>query len=1259
MRWYRLLLPILLLFAQGGMAQTDTLELPFRGLTIEDGLSQGMVNTIVQDRYGFMWFGTKDGLNRYDGYTFTVYRHDAEDTTSLRDNYVHSILEDKQGRLWVGTGKGLDLFDRAHERFGHLRIGEPSTGQAVLTIAQDAHHDLWVSNDNGVIKLTFTGAESTDGLPACTSKYLLDHTCFLSTDRAGSIWVGQLDLGGFRISPDHAGHDRVDTLHLEQPVGDTRAGRSLLDLTSLMVVEDTIHQRLYGMHLFGIVELDARSTRVRKVLDRDPPLGHLRGINATWDTMGRLWTATTKGMYMFDPGSGRLARALPRDRNMTDRTIAGKCAFRDRHGSLWFGTAGYGAISYDPRGERFHNTATESCGPMHAVRNGRVTVASHNTFLMEFDPRNGSWPVRIPWSAKVNHPELRSLSRANRVLVQDERGHYWFNHTGILSYDPVLDVIERHPRDPAAVAAFPEEPYNETLFLEGDSNIWSGTAHTFCRFDRRTGRYHHIPYPRSQPSEAEPFLHTIHRAADGVFWLGTSLGLMRFDRSDRSGPWTAYANDPTDTASLSTDVVYSIQPDPQDADVLWVGTNGGGLNRFDKRAGKVRRYSTKDGLPNDVVYGIQSDDAGHLWMSTNKGISRFHPATGVFRNYDASDGLQGDEFNRYASCRQPDGRLFFGGVKGFNHFNPAELADDSTASAMRITAIKLINKVVDFRSEGSPLTTPAYLSTGMTIPHSANMVTFEFASMEFSAPEEHRYQYKLEGFDPDWIMSGTDRSAVYTNLDPGTYTFRVRGDNRDGVWDRGGASYQLIVLPPWWRTWWAYALYVIALVGGVFVFIRLRTNGLNRQKELLERTVAERTTELSRQKDEADAQRKRAEQSEQVKEQFLANMSHEIRTPMNAIMGMGEVLGRSPHLPEQKPYIDAITSSSEGLLVIVNDILDLSKIEAGRLRLENVRMDPRAVLRQVIETLRFRAEEKGLTVTTDIAPDVPAAVMGDPTRLHQVLLNLVGNAIKFTEQGHVRAAMTAKEQPSGAVMLRCSISDSGIGIAQDRLARVFDEFTQAESDHTRKYGGTGLGLSICKRLIEMQGGTISATSAPGQGSSFSFTIPFAHALVDATTVQPGNRQPGTPAFAGDTDNRAPKLRGLRILLAEDNKMNVMVAKVQLNQAIEGVTIDVAVNGQVTVDMLHANDYDLVLMDVQMPVMNGIEATRIIRALPVGSDRKSRIPIIAMTANVMKKEVDRCMEAGMDGFVPKPFKQEDLLAAIRKVMGGELPLSVVG
>ncbi|MBK7945642.1 MAG: response regulator [Flavobacteriales bacterium] len=855
---------------------------------------------------------------------------------------------------------------------------------------------------------------------------------------------------------------------------------------------------------------------------------------------------------------------------------------------------------------------------MAPLRNGRVLAYTWSPLYYIFqEPDITPFPADIHgegWNHDTYEPYVVEEASASRFLR--DRGVRWSN---------IGDALTRYDDGDGSSQRFadPELPVRFPLHMQGDTLISFGSTKTFGRFNTRTKRFSSIPYPIPAEGGSFEFVQAINRDAQGIFWLCTMKGLLRLDPNTNG--WTHYASDPKDPQSLSADVIFCLLDDPSDPNVLWVGTNGGGLNKFDKRTGKVRRYSTTDGLPNNVVYGILADDDGQLWMSTNKGLSAFDPSASTFRNYDVGDGLQSNEFNRYAYCKLADGTLFFGGVKGFNYFHPRDLAVDSTASMIHITRIKLINKAIDHRLPGSPLRAPAYLSEGMTIPHSTNMITFEFASMEFSAPEEHRYQYKLVGFDPDWIMAGTDRSAVYTNLDPGTYTFRVRGDNRDGLWDTKGTTFQLTVLPPWYRTWWFYALCVLAVGGGIVLYIR----SLTQQKKNLERTVAARTAELFKAKE-------RAEHSERVKQQFLANMSHEIRTPVNAISGMSTVLLRKEHLPAQQEHLDAIATSSEALLGIVNEILDLSKIEAGKLHLEKVRMNPRKVIHDVVGVMRYRAEEKGLTLDSAIADEVPVAVMGDPTRLQQVLMNLVGNAIKFTERGSVRITLDLQDRLTDAVMLRATVKDTGIGITPERLAYVFDEFTQAESDHTRRFGGTGLGLTICKRLVEMQGGTITATSTVGQGSVFVFTIPYA-----STTSEVGTMQPDDQQLTTDND-----LHDLRILLVEDNKLNVLVAKEELSDAIKGVVVDVAVNGKLALDKLQENNYDLVLMDVQMPVMDGYEATRAIRAL-VGE--KAGVPILAMTANVMQAEVQQCLDAGMDGFVPKPFKQTELVYAIRSAI----------
>ncbi|MBP6389254.1 MAG: response regulator [Flavobacteriales bacterium] len=388
---------------------------------------------------------------------------------------------------------------------------------------------------------------------------------------------------------------------------------------------------------------------------------------------------------------------------------------------------------------------------------------------------------------------------------------------------------------------------------------------------------------------------------------------------------------------------------------------------------------------------------------------------------------------------------------------------------------------------------------------------------------------------------------------------------------------------------------------------------------------------VERQRRRAAAAQRRAENSERSKQRFLANMSHEIRTPMNAIMGMTGILKRNEQLPEQKKYLDAIAQSSENLLVVLNDILDMSKIEAGKIQLEQVAFHPRSVIGNVREILQFKAEEKGIGLSVEIDDHVPAMLKGDPTRLQQVLINLAGNAIKFTEKGSVTIRAAAVETDDAKATLRIEVIDTGIGIPLDKQQRIFEEFDQAYSDTGRKYGGTGLGLSISKRLVELQGGSITVQSEKGQGSTFTVAIPYAITVMSAE-----------PAAASGTSD----LKDLRILLAEDNDFNVMVAQDELADAIPGVQVDVAANGRIAVEMAQGKEYDVILMDVQMPEMNGYDATKAIRALP---GDKSRTPIVAMTANVLKEEVERCKAAGMDGYVPKPFKREELIGAIQMVL----------
>lgn len=431
-------------------------------------------------------------------------------------------------------------------------------------------------------------------------------------------------------------------------------------------------------------------------------------------------------------------------------------------------------------------------------------------------------------------------------------------------------------------------------------------------------------------------------------------------------------------------------------------------------------------------------------------------------------------------------------------------------------------------------------------------------------------------------------------------------------------------------SWIFDAVIIIIAVFLLNLLIRRRIRSSADMQKLLRDRVREKTQEL-------EAEKERAEHSEKAKEQFLANMSHEIRTPMNAILQATRLLIEKEPRQEQMKYLNAIRQSSDNLLIIINDILDLSKIEAGRISLEKIDFDLHSQVMSAVNTLKFNADEKKLLLTCDIAPDVPKIVSGDPYRLTQIILNLAGNAIKFTEQGFVKVAVTALNKAHDSSEIHFEISDSGIGIAADKLAYIFDMFTQESSSTTRKFGGTGLGLAICKRLIELQGGSIDVKSRLGDGSQFIFKIVYE---VPEHTFE--NEHP----LSGTNINQT-NLNGLRILLAEDNDFNQMVAVDSLESAIPGAKIDLAKNGKQAVEFVLKNTYDIILMDIQMPEMDGHEATRIIRKL---SDEKiNSIPIIAMTASVIKAEVDKCFESGMNAFVPKPFNIDELLTKIASVI----------
>jgi class 3 adenylate cyclase/ligand-binding sensor domain-containing protein len=846
LQWLRASIPILLLVPQSAAAQDlsspraiDTLDLPFTALTINDGLSQGMVQAILQDRYGFMWFGTKDGLNRYDGYTFTVFRHEPADSTTVRESMITCLAEDAQDHLWVGTSSGLDLFDRGTEHFLHvpIRMADKEPG-SVSHVVLDDNGDLWVACTNTLMKLTFERPLSRNAIPPFTVQVFANGEGTVTRTRDGTLW-GSTDAIAFRARATHDGIQRLDT------ISRFKSGDPVKELGSLEVVEDTLRHKLYGIAFHVIAEIDPRTGMWKPLLVTNDDYAWLQCLSPQVDRDGVLWLATFKGLCGFDPASRRLSLVRASDPEMRNMSGTVKWTHVDRNGMVWVGSSGYGILKYDPRLARFNTVTDLSIRGLTAAANGTVLTARYEKFLSVYDPETRRYAIDLDEKPFLDHPELHAADPQayNDGSFQDADGAYWLAINGLVRYDAATGALVRYRPEAGARFGYIADHDLFPIVPGRDGAIWCGSDSSLLRFDRGTRQYTGFRFPVAPSRDPYLFTQAIHEDAEGVVWVGTLQGLLRFD--PRNGEWKHFAHRAGDEHTLAVDVLFCITPDPLDPDVLWIGTNGGGLGRFDKRTGSVDRFRTTEGLPNDVVYGVLSDARGNLWLSTNKGISRFTPSTGAFRNFAASDGLQSDEFNRYAYCKQADGTLFFGGVKGFNYFLPEALAEDSTPVPVRLTNVLLLNKPVEFGFAGSPLARPVYMSEGMEIPYSTNMITFQFATMEFADPARHRYQYQLDGFDPDWIMAGNAHEANYTNLDPGTYTFRVRGDNGDGIWSTGGTSFTLVVHPPWWMTWWFFSGCVLMITSGAFLYV----DDLRRQKRRLERTVKERTAELRNEQD--------------------------------------------------------------------------------------------------------------------------------------------------------------------------------------------------------------------------------------------------------------------------------------------------------------------------------------------------------------------------------------------------------------------------
>ncbi len=1333
---------------------------------MEDGLPQDSIKKIIQTRDGYLWIATQEGLARFDGVNFTTFT--TQNSPGLFSNNVHDLIEDREGNLWIQANSGVSRYRNGV--FTNFTPPSEQQGDRINTLFLGYDGRLLVAGDDRFFE--YRGGRLRELFRI--RKYLTSLSWGAhAEDRQQRIWLGGVN-GKLFWWKGGAGHDASALVKRGS------GGCGILGLDSRGAV--------WGQRGDLIFALDEKQTRFFSAQA-------LLGKPSAWsvfDPRGVLWLGTSDRLVRVEGGKSRVFTAkegIPSTINwcMLDNTgafitrftggflryedggftpyreangLVGNleaAPFMDREGNYWIGTTGNGIQCLRPVNCR---TFTVKDGlpnsPITALAQdstGMIWVGTEAMGAGQFV--NGRY---LP----APQPEFRA-GRVN-TLFPDGNGVMWVSLNNQL-YSVREGVLTNFSSRIGLVA-----PDTVTGIAQGpDGSLWFA-------LNNRVVRYRHgVLRVFTEADGLIPGSYmTIAADSEGQLWIGALQGFSVF----HNGTFTNY-----DTRQgVPTVPTISFHEDWYGA--MWVGTWGGGMLRVKK--GTVTSYAVRNGLWADSIHQILDDDQGNLWIGSSKGVFRASlQELNAFADrktrgihcvaYTREDGALGGPSvggSNPTAWRMRDESLWFATVGGLERF---ELSDIHQHPFPMVVETVQIN--------GRTWNPKVYVKA----PTGKGEMEFHYTALEYTQPDKVHFRYLLEGYDKDWVDAGTRRVAYYTNLPPGDYNFHAMAAGADGLW-HNGAAYAFTLRPAYYQTTTFRLLVALAALVAFLIAYRWRMSSLRARTVELESKVTERTADLRLANMELKQAKEVAEMATRAKSEFLANMSHEIRTPMNGVIGMTGLLLDTGLTPEQQEFAETVRTSAESLLTILNDILDFSKIEAGKLDIEAIDFDIRAVVEDVLELLAERAHSKELELLGVVEDDVPRILIGDPVRLRQVLTNLLGNALKFTEHGEVVARVRLMEDYGETVRLRIQVRDTGIGLTEEQQGRLFQAFSQADGSTTRKYGGTGLGLAISRQLVSLMGGEIGVESAFGVGSTFWFEAPFpkSHAAVPSN-IHPGssvegvrvlivddnatNRQillhqtqswqmrptavesgplaldalrqaaavgqpfqlaildhhmaemdgiqlarhikadrsiPHLPlvmltSFGTHGDSQGARDAGIaayfakpirqsqlyntlstvlepptaptqpepapttaptvakettgtagRILVAEDNLINQKVAVRQVQKL--GYQVEVANNGQEAVERLQAFPYDAILMDCQMPEMDGFEATFEIRRME-GEFRHT--PIIAMTANALEGEREVCMNAGMDDYISKPVKIDILKATLARWVKLETPEAVSG
>lgn len=1222
-------------------AQQD--DINFTSITTKDGLSSNSILSILKDRYGLLWFGTEDGLNKFDGTNLSVYRHKPGDPTSLQANEILSLHEDKKGNLWIGTSGGsLSLYDRKRDTF----INFPADGtphslghNVILSICSDYQGKIWIVHFSGlnildpdtrrVSKFQLPTGNPGSGSPKSARRVF--------EDSQKRMWIGTTD-GLFQYNP--------RTKALTEFLYSSQDPLSLPNKHVNTIAEDNNGNIWIGTK-DGLSMLKPGAKEFIHYRQGNAVLSS-NTINSIAVDGDKLWIGTEEGLDILDTRTGNIKVFRPDHRNIHSLTANPvRYIYIDQQGFYWLGTVSGGVNKYDRNLNLFNliqsNIFDEKGLNSRIVtsfaedKNGNVYVGTESGGLSLFDPKTKLFqhiPIRSRRPGTDNRLTILALkmSRKNRLMI----GTY---SNGLFVLDPASGGYQQLMQSTNADAL----NSNHIYCFEEDhkGNIWVGTngegINVLNGENKVIVRY--TPNPKTVNDiklQINGYIRDIEEDRKGNMWIAThGGGIAVFNPA--SGKLTRYT---TINSNLPNDKVRSLQEDRRGN--IWVGTFGGGMALFNKKTKNFDTFSEKDGLANNTVYEIVEDQKGLIWVSTNKGISSIDPSTKKIYNYNYNNGLQNSNFVRGAGLRLSNGTLYFGGLEGFNYFNPQYLKKNNNIPPVIITDLKISNQSV-VASDDGPIKEHISLAREIHLDYKQNFA-LSFVGLNFTAPEQNQYAYKLEGLDKDWNYVGNATTAAYTNLDPGEYVFRVRAANNDGVWNTEGTSIKIIVHPPFWRTVYAYILYVLLAIG-LLLYLRFKSMQKLRRKFALEQ-----------EKLHAEQERKEAERVHQLdllKIKFLTNLSHEFRTPISLILGPVEKLLSQEKNEHSAGQLHMIKRNARRLLNLVNQLLDFRKMEEQELKLQATEGELVSFVKEVSDSFKDLSERKKIAFTFTSHLD-QLYTLFDHDKLERILFNVLSNAFKFTlEGGSISLELEEGNTSDPSIKwVSLKVQDTGIGIPEDKKELIFERFFQHQTAASVLNQGTGIGLSITKEFVKMHGGTISVDSQPGKGTNFTIELPFVplQAPQSNSAMPPPETEPNhetelvVPPLAAlnETEewNSDPQMPAL--LLVEDNEDFRFYLKDNLRLQYR---VFEAANGKEGWQKALAHHPQLIVSDISMPYMDGIELSRKIKS----DKRTSHIPVILLTALTGEEDQLKGLGTGANDYITKPFNFELLNAKIKNLL----------